>query len=90
MRIILIVIELLIFVPAAILVINTLYSKESKTTQRLYLLVLMILPPLVYIDHAHFQPNSPMHGLVLWGAYFMMKDKIELAVVAMVLALNFK
>jgi hypothetical protein len=54
MRFILIIIELIVFVPAAILVIKTLYSKESKTTQSLYLLVVMSLPPLVYIDHAHF------------------------------------
>ena len=31
-----------------------------------------------------------MHGLALWGAYFMMKNQIEFAVIAMVLALNFK
>jgi alpha-1,3-glucosyltransferase len=31
-----------------------------------------------------------MHGLALWGAYFMMNNQLELAVVAMVLALNFK
>jgi len=31
-----------------------------------------------------------MHGLALWGAYFMMNNQIEFAVIAMVLALNFK
>lgn len=31
-----------------------------------------------------------MHGLVLWGAYFLLTERIELAVVAMVLAVNFK
>ena len=31
-----------------------------------------------------------MHGLALWGAYFMMNSQLDLAVVAMVLALNFK
>jgi ALG6, ALG8 glycosyltransferase family len=31
-----------------------------------------------------------MHGLALWGAYFMMTNQLELAVVSMVLALNFK
>jgi hypothetical protein len=31
-----------------------------------------------------------MHGLAFWGAYFMMNNQLELAVVAMVLALNFK
>jgi hypothetical protein len=58
--------------------------------QRIYLFIVLSLPPLIYIDHAHFQPNSPMHGLVLWGAYFMMNNQLELAVISMVLALNFK
>lgn len=90
MRIFLILSELIVFVPAAILVLEKLYPRTSKTTQRIYLLILLSLAPLVYIDHAHFQPNAPMHGLVLWGAYFMMNDQLELAVIAMVLALNFK
>ena len=49
-----------------------------------------MLPPLVYIDHGHFQPNSVMHGLVLWGVYFMFRGQIEYAVVAMVLGVHFK
>ena len=31
-----------------------------------------------------------MHGFVLWGVYYIIKDKIELAVIFMVLAVNFK
>jgi alpha-1,3-glucosyltransferase len=31
-----------------------------------------------------------MHGLVLWGVYFMITQRIEWAVVSMVLAVNFK
>jgi uncharacterized membrane protein len=31
-----------------------------------------------------------MHGLVLFGVWFMMNNKIELAVIAMILAINFK
>lgn len=44
----------------------------------------------MYVDHGHFQPNSVMHGLVLWGIYFLIKGKIEFSVIAMALALNFK
>ncbi len=52
--------------------------------------IIMSLPPIVFIDHGHFQFNQVMLGFVLWGVYFMMKDKIEFAVVAMILAINFK
>ena len=31
-----------------------------------------------------------MHGLVIWAVYYMMREKIEIAVVFMVLAVNFK
>jgi alpha-1,3-glucosyltransferase len=31
-----------------------------------------------------------MHGLVLWGVYFMITQRIEWAVVSMVFAVNFK
>jgi len=31
-----------------------------------------------------------MHGLVLYGVWFMMNNQIEVAVVFMVLAINFK
>lgn len=31
-----------------------------------------------------------MHGLVLWAVYCMLRQKVELAVVFMVLAVNFK
>ena len=44
----------------------------------------------MFVDHGHFQPNSVMHGLVLWGVYFMMRGKIEYAVIFMVMAINFK
>lgn len=52
--------------------------------------MIMCLPPIVFIDHGHFQFNQIMLGFVLWGVYFMMIDKIELAVIAMILAINFK
>ncbi len=90
MRLFMIVLEFLAFLPPLKKVLDAYYSKQSHTLKRVYLLVILMLPPLVYIDHGHFQPNSVMHGLVLWGVYFMFKGQIEKAVVAMVLAVHFK
>ena len=53
-------------------------------------MLVLHLPPLVYIDHGHFQPNQAMHGLVLWAVYSILRQKVELAVVFMVMAVNFK
>lgn len=49
-----------------------------------------MIPPFIFIDHGHFQPNSVMHGLVLWGVYHLIRGRIELSVIVMVLAVNFK
>jgi len=54
------------------------------------LLGFLMTPPLIFVDHGHFQPNSPMHGFVLWATYFLLTDRAALAVVFMVLAVNFK
>jgi ALG6, ALG8 glycosyltransferase family len=90
MRLALILLELVVFVPAAIQLLTVLNPKASTTTRRLYLFMLLTLPPLVFIDHVHFQPNSAMHGLVLWGTYFLLTDRPEAAVIAMVGAVSFK
>ena len=85
-----ILLEYLAFLPPLKMVLDSYYTKQCQTLKRLYLLVILMLSPLVYIDDGHFQPNSVMHGLVLWGVYFMFKGQIERAVVAMVLAVHFK
>jgi alpha-1,3-glucosyltransferase len=90
MRATLIVIELLILVPAIVKLLVVLYPKHSTTLRRVYLALFMMMPPLMFVDHGHFQPNSPMHGLVLWATYHILVGRIELAVVLMVMAANFK
>lgn len=90
MRFTLIALEVVILFPALVLLLDLLHPKQSTTTRRIHLLVHLLMPPLLYIDHVHFQPNSAMHGLVLWATYFILKGNVELAVVAMVLAVNFK
>jgi hypothetical protein len=90
MRLMMIILELIVFVPALMKVLDSYYSKHSLTTRRIFLMLILMIPPLIYIDHGHFQPNSVMHGLVLWAVYFMFRSRIELAVIAMVLAIHFK
>ena len=49
-----------------------------------------MMPCLIYVDHGHFQPNSAMHGFVLWAIYFAITSRLSLAVIFMVFAVNFK
>ena len=90
MRVTLILLELVWIIPVVVRLLSILYPKQSTTTRRLYLLAFLMIPSLIYVDHGHFQPNSVMHGLVLWATYFILTNRIEFAVVAMVLAVNFK
>lgn len=90
MRTALIVLELLALVPPLLKLLVALYPKASTTTRRLYLCLYLTLPSLIFVDHGHFQPNSAMHGMVLWAVYFMITARIEWAVVFMVGAVNFK
>jgi alpha-1,3-glucosyltransferase len=90
MRNVLIILELLALVPPLLKLLVVLYPKASTTTRRLYLSVYLTIPSLIFVDHGHFQPNSAMHGMVLWGIYFMLTSRLEWAVVFMVSAVNFK
>ncbi len=90
MRNALIILELLALVPPLLKLLVVLYPKASTTTRRLYLSVYLTIPSLIFVDHGHFQPNSAMHGMVLWAIYFMLTSRLEWAVVFMVSAVNFK
>ncbi len=48
------------------------------------------MPAAIMADHAHFQYNQFVHGLVLWAVWFVFNEYYELAVIAMTLAVNFK
>jgi hypothetical protein len=73
MRLMMILLEFIFFIPPLQKVLDCYYSKHAPTLRRVYLLVVLMLPSLMYIDHGHFQPNSVMHGFVLWGVFFMFK-----------------
>ena len=90
MRALMILLEFLVFVPAVIKFIDILYKDKPKTIRNMYLLSVMMLPSLMYIDHGHFQPNQVMHGLVIWAICHIVKERVHTALVCMVMAVHFK
>lgn len=54
MRALMIVLEFLVFVPAVIKFLDILYKDKPKTLRNVYLLSIMTIPSLIYIDHGHF------------------------------------
>ena len=58
--------DVLVFLPAALLAVRV---GVPPGRQRLHALALLcLLPPLVLVDHGHFQYNCVSLGLALWGA----------------------
>lgn len=49
-----IILELLVFVPALEKILDFYYMQHSKTIRNVFMLVILMLPPIVYIDHGHF------------------------------------
>jgi ALG6, ALG8 glycosyltransferase family len=90
MRALMILLEFLVFVPAVSKFIDILYKDKPKTIRNVYLLSVMMLPSLIYIDHGHFQPNQVMHGLVIWAIYHIVRERVHAALVCMVMAVHFK
>jgi alpha-1,3-glucosyltransferase len=56
----------------------------------LQLLVLLILPGLILIDHGHFQYNGVCLGFSLFACYFLLEDQYLLTSFFFCLSLNFK
>lgn len=46
--------EFLIFVPALIKVLDILLKEKSPLHRKMMFVLVMSLPPIVYIDHGHF------------------------------------
>ena len=63
----------------------------SQDVQKIVVMcVLLSQPPLVLIDHGHFQYNSVSLGFCLWGIAALMRDWDVLGSIAFSLALNYK
>ncbi|KAI8148625.1 glycosyl transferase [Fennellomyces sp. T-0311] len=80
--------EALIYIPAVWCFGRIVYPEQQKK----YLVVLLILmqPGLIIIDHGHFQFNSVMLGLALWAINCYLIKYYVLGSVFFCLALGFK
>jgi len=80
--------DLAIFFPAAYHLIKFIY--RPKKNIELSLIIVLISPALVLIDHGHFQYNCVCIGLTLSGIYYILKGKHLLGSLYFCLSLNFK
>ena len=70
MRLWVILIEYIIFVPAAWYFLKVVNGKATPWA----LAVITLIPASIIVDNAHFQFNQVMHGLVLWAIAFIIGD----------------
>ena len=67
-------------------------NKINKKYHKYYitLIILLISPCLIIIDHGHYQYNNVMHGLFIFAVYFLYRHKFILAIIFYVMCVNFK
>ena len=95
MRFTVIISELLIYIPAIFAIFNLYKSSQEHQDQegildRVKLLICLLSPSILLIDHGHFQYNCVALGLFLWSIYYFETENDLKGSVAFVLALNFK
>ncbi|TFK17406.1 glucosyltransferase Alg6 [Coprinopsis marcescibilis] len=90
MRLSVVVLDLLVYVPALVLFVKTWLGTRSHRTQEHALLVLLLQPGLLLVDHGHFQYNSVMLGFTLVALSLFTRGRDLGAAIAFVMSLGFK
>jgi len=85
MRLSVLLLDTLVFFPAVLWLFGALGDANPK-----YLLLSLLSPALVLIDHGHFQYNSTCIGLALGAVYLLDCDAFVLGSLLFCLSLNFK
>lgn len=90
MRSSVIAMDMLVYLPALLMFIQTFHGSRSRRSQSMSLLILLFQPALLLIDHGHFQYNSVMLGLTLFSLNFFATGHDLCGAACFVLSLGFK
>ncbi|KAK6596869.1 ALG8 glycosyltransferase family ALG6 [Botrytis cinerea] len=92
MRATVIISEYLVFVPAAVIFVRRLSKLQAVNiwTASIALTAILMQPGSILIDHAHFQYNTVMLGLVLASMSSVLAGRYMWSCVFFVMALGFK
>ncbi|OQR91865.1 dolichyl pyrophosphate Man9GlcNAc2 alpha-1,3-glucosyltransferase [Achlya hypogyna] len=89
MRLTVVVCDLIVFIPALALLAKCIYEKKWMLRMELLMLTLM-QPAFILIDHGHFQYNNVTLGLTTLAVVCILRDYDFCGAVCYCLALNFK
>lgn len=93
MRYLSLISELVVFIPSVLQLVSLLGGKKLKLGRMHQIVIIALIifqPPLVLIDHGHFQYNSVMLGLFLFSVSELLKDNLLLASVWFMASVLFK
>ena len=65
-------------------------KKPSYTLYYIVLLLVLINPLMIIIDHGHFQYNNVMHGFFVLALFFLYSENYILAIIFYSFCINFK
>jgi alpha-1,3-glucosyltransferase len=84
--------DLLFLIPALTLLISHTSPFHKPPTHLFFASVLLVLlkPDIILIDHGHFQYNSVALGLIIYSIYCVLTDRLYLCCVLFTLAINTK
>ncbi|KAG2174918.1 hypothetical protein INT43_005980 [Umbelopsis isabellina] len=82
--------EAVIFVPAVLVFAQICYGKQGYLKKNIAILLVLLHPALIIIDHGHFQFNSIMLGTTLWAVNCFMMQSYALGSVFFCFSLAFK
>lgn len=82
--------ELLIYVPALVLFFKLYYKRMNSGVKSAGVLLVLISPSFLLVDHGHFQYNNIVLGLTLWAMLLAMNNLLTFSALMLALALNYK
>ncbi|RLN21280.1 hypothetical protein BBJ28_00009132, partial [Nothophytophthora sp. Chile5] len=82
--------DILLLIPAICCVARALYRSGQWTRQTAFVLLVLLQPAMLLIDHGHFQYNNVCLGFTALGVALILQGHEFLGSVSYCLALNFK
>ncbi|KAJ2356859.1 Glucosyltransferase-like protein [Coemansia erecta] len=82
--------ELLVYVPAVILLFRSRHTQTSWVARQVSTFSVLLQPCLILVDHGHFQYNAVMLGFLVWSVYFAAQESYVAMAVAFCCSFMFK
>ncbi|KAL4160047.1 hypothetical protein PRNP1_000618 [Phytophthora ramorum] len=82
--------DIALFIPAIYCVARAFYGTQQWTQRTAFLLLILLQPAVLLIDHGHFQYNNVCLGFTALGVALILQGNEFLGSICYCLALNFK